>query len=289
MGIFVGGEGGGGGGGSGGAAITSTSGTVGTFVSGTPLVVVTPNTAIASGRLHSGAHGLGAVPSQVHVFAENVTADNDYLPGDIIDLTGLLDGFSVRVDATNMYFALNRNSSYMTPRAGSNGGGPRMQETNWTYTLQPYLLKDSTVVSSVSGGGDGYFARAFLYSNVNVIAARSIVTAAVDQVLGTGIAKEEFTIGSITYIGHSLSAGTYFIRGMQGGTHTSPTYDVRTHTAFPTTAAEIETVGTQLGIDPASVHTATFKVFTTTAADTKLWMVPSSSETEIGYILDKIS
>ena len=145
-----------------------------------------------------------------------------------------------------------------------------------------------TVVTNVSGG---LAARAFLYSNTTVLQNRSIVTTVVDQVIGEGIAKETFDVSSITYIGHSLTAGTYYITAFEGGTQSSPAWEARTHTAFPATVGVFTSAGTALGIDPGSVNHASRKIFVVAADDTKLWFYPTSTNgrDEIGYILEKIS
>ena len=167
----IGGVGGGGGG-----SIATATKNVGTVVKGTPLVVVTPNTATSAGRLHSGAHGLPAAPTQVHVYGENVVADNGYVPGDVVDLTGLTDGFVVRVDATHIYFSINRNGPYMAPKTGSATGGPRMNEDRWTYTIQPYLITEQSVVTRITGStGHGLYLRnpADEFTGANLAACRT--------------------------------------------------------------------------------------------------------------------
>ena len=155
----IGGSAGRGGRGAGGSIATATK-TVGTVVKGAPLVVTTPDASTTAGRTHSGAHGLSAAPNQVTVHAENVTADNGYVPGDVVEITGPIDGFVVRVDATSIYLAINRNGPYMAPKAGSASGGPRMNSQRWTFTLQPYLITEQSVVTRITGStGHGLYLR----------------------------------------------------------------------------------------------------------------------------------
>ena len=173
---LVGSIGGVGGGGRGaGGSIATASKTVGTVVKGTPLVVTTPDASTTAGRTHSGAHGLSAAPNQVTVHAKNVTADNGYVPGDVVEITGPIDGFVVRVDATSIYLAINRNGPYMAPKAGSASGGPRMNSQRWTFTLQPYLITEQSVVTRITGStGHGLYLRkpADEFTGANLAACR---------------------------------------------------------------------------------------------------------------------
>ena len=81
----------------------------------------------------------------------------------------------VRVDATSIYLAINRNGPYMAPKAGSASGGPRMNSQRWTFTLQPYLITEQSVVTRITGStGHGLYLRkpADEFTGANLAACR---------------------------------------------------------------------------------------------------------------------
>ena len=101
-----------------------------------------------------------------------------------------------------------------------------------------------------------------------------------DRVTGEGVALESFTIGTETgYRGFSVEAGTYYAQLSAPSGSTTTDVLMRSHTAFPTTAALVATLGTSLEEHTAAAAQFVAALFTVTATR-KIWGYIDSADAQ---------
>lgn len=114
---------------------------VGSLTAGTPCVV---NATIATSTKTTQAHGLGAQPTFIETYIENVTTDLGYAVGERVRISGPgapnanTNGFSVSSDATNVYVSTSSGAITITPSAG--GAVLAIDMTKWKLVATPYKL-----------------------------------------------------------------------------------------------------------------------------------------------------
>ena len=94
------------------------------------------------------------------------------------------------------------------------------------------------------------------------------------------MALESFTIGTETgYRGFSVGAGTYYVQFSAPSGSTTTDVLMRSHTAFPTTAALVATLGTSLEAHTAAAAQFVAALLTVTAT-TKIWGYIDSADAQ---------
>ena len=101
-----------------------------------------------------------------------------------------------------------------------------------------------------------------------------------EQITGEGVALESFTIGTETgYRGFSVGAGTYYLQLSAPSGSTTTDVLMRSHTAFPTTAALVATLGTSVESHTAAAAQFVAALLTVTAI-TKIWGYIDSADAQ---------
>lgn len=114
---------------------------VGSLTAGTPCVV---NATIATSTKTTQAHGLGAQPTFIETYIENVTTDLGYAAGDRVRISGPgapnanTNGFAVTSDTTNVYVSTSSGAIAIVPLAG--GVVSAIDMTKWKLVATPYKL-----------------------------------------------------------------------------------------------------------------------------------------------------
>ena len=101
-----------------------------------------------------------------------------------------------------------------------------------------------------------------------------------ERVTGEGVALEPFTIGTETgYRGFSVEAGTYYAQLSAPSGSTTTDVLMRSHTAFPTTAALVATLGTSVEAHTAAAAQFVAALLTVTVT-TKIWGYIDSADAQ---------
>lgn len=87
------------------------------------------------------AHGLGAAPKIVQGFVKNITAQGDYVPGDILSMGLYINdaserGVTVRIDATNIYIYYGGNATVFVTGGPPSGYAYFLINTRWKFFVR---------------------------------------------------------------------------------------------------------------------------------------------------------
>lgn len=98
---------------------------------------------ITAGGLLTLAHGLGKTPTIFHAFLKNVTAQAEYVTGDITPISpaAFYDGTSQRgvsitADATNIYVRYISTTNVFNVVSKTSGNGTVLTNTNWSFFVR---------------------------------------------------------------------------------------------------------------------------------------------------------
>ena len=117
--------------------------TVGTAVEMNPL---------ADEGVATGAHGLGANPDLVKVYAECLTAEGAYEVGDRVTVQES-SRITTSWDDTNLTVSVAPSNSNLRIVPEDGGASINVTPASWKLVATPYLFADQTVVTAATGGG----------------------------------------------------------------------------------------------------------------------------------------
>ena len=87
------------------------------------------------------AHGLGAAPKIVQGFVKNITAQGEYVTGDILSMGLYIDaaserGVTVRIDATNIYIYYGGSATVFVTGGPPSGYAQFLINTRWSFFVR---------------------------------------------------------------------------------------------------------------------------------------------------------